>query len=625
MSPNSILLPFNAMQICASKRSVRFLIVVMVLQGALLRASAGSADPYRGLWVGEVTLNYVNEVAVPLDENNSPVAPDPKVPTPTKDKANLRLILHVNGFGQVNLLKDVAVLNRRSGTNTSGVDSDLALVTDETLYGEFPPQPALRVASAVFDFGDSKATEAVDAMIEAVVMAVTNSVATNTANLNSTSGQANAENAATADGSAAGNAVIANSDTEVSYDNFLRSTAANEAAVDKMASSSSLEASTARNAALTAATNLQSLSFFADPRGIEMVLAVSNAVAAVTTGEAKTNAAQNTAASFADLDDGYDRLIAGKQFGDMIAAAAAAAAAAAVAESATTTTISNAVNSNVAVNDARTEAIRIQVTLYRDTRGSNAIAQVTDAIIANAASFLSGTNLNQAVILASADQAGRDALATVVARYQLPSQVPSSDYNTFVRSSVFETNAPTAARAAAKAAILERSTNPLYTLDSLKREAKMAALNAMQDVYAEAARAGRNELPMLGKFGPGEGDPRLTWVVKQTNSIVNLGPPALTGSIRLPARHPTNPFRHRRHPDHTVGYDITRNIRIDFDTASPGPLPRAGFGVERISGTYREEVFGLHKPLGPLQDTGLSVEGTFQLSRISSIDTLNAR
>ena len=33
-------------------------------------ASAQSRD-YRGLWVGQVTLNYANEVTVPLDEDNN--------------------------------------------------------------------------------------------------------------------------------------------------------------------------------------------------------------------------------------------------------------------------------------------------------------------------------------------------------------------------------------------------------------------------------------------------------------------------------------------------------------------------------------------------------------------------
>ena len=38
----------------------------------------------------------------------------------------------------------------------------------------------------------------------------------------------------------------------------------------------------------------------------------------------------------------------------------------------------------------------------------------------------------------------------------------------------------------------------------------------------------------------------------------------------------------------------------------------------------REEILGLHKKLGPAQDVGLRVEGTFELQRLSLIDALNA-
>jgi len=98
--------------------------------------------------------------------------------------------------------------------------------------------------------------------------------------------------------------------------------------------------------------------------------------------------------------------------------------------------------------------------------------------------------------------------------------------------------------------------------------------------------------------------------------------------LYLPANHPTNPFRHRRHPDHTTGINITRVIRFDFDATEGGALESAGYGVNVIRGTYREEIFGLHKPLGPNPDTqpiGLKTEGRFELNRISVIDTLNAR
>jgi hypothetical protein len=200
---------------------------------------------------------------------------------------------------------------------------------------------------------------------------------------------------------------------------------------------------------------------------------------------------------------------------------------------------------------------------------------------------------------------------------------PTVDYNAFVDSSAFAGAPAAAALAAAEAAIQERANNPLYTTASLYAAAKLAAVNALQAAYSQAARVMRTELPLLGEFAPGSGDPRPVGNLAQPS---DLGAAGLEGRIYLPASHPTNPFRHRRHPDHTTGFNIERKIRLDFDGASGDALEAAGYGVDRISGTYREEIFGLHKPLGPdpvNQPVGLKTEGHFQLNRISTIDTLN--
>jgi hypothetical protein len=568
---------------------------------------ADPASPYRGLWAGEVKLNYATEVSVPLDENNVPIAPNPTTPTPTFDQANLRLILHVSSSGKVSLVKDVAILNRNGSTNLVKADSDIALVTDERLYADFPPQPAIRVASAAFDFGDSKATEAVQAIIDAAVNAVSNSISS-TQNIS----------ALTQIGKAAGDAVVYASDTTASFQTLLATTNFNAAAIDKLVGNTNL----AQNS-LLAATNYRNQSlFFADTRGIEMIQAVLGAISSASTPVLKTNEAQNTAASFADFADDYHRFIAGKQFGDMITAAAQAASRAATNAGANSNSISLAVNTNSAVSGARLEALRLKVTLYRDSRGSNAIEQVVAAIVTNAFAMRSNS---LATIQQSAEQVGRDVLATRVARYPVAFQPPTSNYNAFIASALFRTNTATAAKAAATAAVLERQSNILYTPDSIARKARAASIDAMENVLSEAALAVRTELPLAGTFGRGQGDPRLTFVIRQTNVTATLGPPALSGTVVLPANHPTNPFRHRRHPDHTVGFDITRNIRLDFEPAVAGALMRAGVGVDRITGTYREEIFGLHKPLGPQKDTGLRVEGSFELNRISLVDTLNAR
>ena len=98
----------------------------------------------------------------------------------------------------------------------------------------------------------------------------------------------------------------------------------------------------------------------------------------------------------------------------------------------------------------------------------------------------------------------------------------------------------------------------------------------------------------------------------------------LTGSFYLAADHPTNPFRHKWNPIHRHGYAITRALTVRFDSASSSNVVSlAGFGVDRISGSYREEISGLHKALGPGQNIGLIAEGVINLERISLVDVLN--
>jgi hypothetical protein len=571
----------------------------------------------------------VNEVSVPLDENNVPIAPDPNTPTPTGDEAHLRLILHVSGSGQVNLLKDVAILERNplrtsvdnseviditsldlmalgNAVPESPVDSDIALVTDERLYGDFPPQPAVRIASAVFDFGDSRATDAVNAVLEAAVSAVTNSLpAITTLVTNTEAARLTAQNNAAAAALTAANAVVLGADVTAAFSEFLR-TNFTSATVDAIAAAGT-PANEAADERLAAAA-VQALSFYSDPRLTNLVdsvvAAVENAGAAM-----KARVAQNTAASFADVTDNYGRFIAGNLFGEMIDAGAAAAAAAAVMGGADATSIRAAVDADARVDEARFEAIRISVAQYADTRAADAVEAVLDAIIASAVGSLQiQPPPTETVVRSTAAQAGRTALESGVARYPVPEGVPTLDYNEFVASDIYASSAGIASQAAAEAAISETRNNALATLDSVNAAAKAGAANALTSVLSAAARAVRTELPLFGAFGPGESD--------------------LNGTIMLPANHPTNPFRHRRHPDHPTGYDITRNITLDFDGASNDPLARSGFGVDRITGTYREEIFGLHKPLGqdPVNHpVGLKVQGAFELNRISLIDRLNAR
>jgi hypothetical protein len=605
----------------ANNQFIRILILLFAIavpvQGVL-----GQAASTRGLWVGQVTLSRVNEVTIPLNASNVAVAPDPDVATPTSDAAQFRLILHVNGAGQASLLKDVAVL-RRTANNSTAVtsDHDVALVSDERIYGDFPPQPAKRIATAVFDFGDSRASDAVNAVMESAALAAAASVNGSAANFTTTAGRNSAQTAASAAALAAANPVVAGADAADGFRLFLQDHL-NATTVD--AAAAAADPTNALATVRLAATNLQSASFYGDTRGLELVNALLAAIAGGVSTPVRSATAQNVAASYADTADASQRFLAGVSFGTMITSAAATAATVATNSGATLSGIRAAVESDVHVNDAKTEALQLKIPQYSDTRGSNAIAVVLGAIIQ--AAFANGTNSGATLssVQLAAEQAGRDALAASVPRYAVSAQTPTADYNTFIASAEFLACARVAADAAAAGAVSERANSSLYTLASLQGAARAAAINALQSVYSAAARAVRTELPLQGLFGPGLGDPRFTWDIKQTNGVP-LGAAALTTTLYLPANHPTNPFRHRRHPDHVTGFDIRRNIRLDFDGSPTNSLEHAGFGVDQITGTYREEIAGLHKPLGPLQTTGLKVEGRFELNRISLIDTLNAR
>jgi len=104
-----------------------------------------------------------------------------------------------------------------------------------------------------------------------------------------------------------------------------------------------------------------------------------------------------------------------------------------------------------------------------------------------------------------------------------------------------------------------------------------------------------------------------------------LGPGrALVGELVLPKLHPTNPFRHKYHPDHRntnpdnpeYGYEIVRQMTVVFDDTADGQPEIGDYGVRVLSGTYREAIEGLHK-------VPLIAEGTVSLTRISTVGKLN--
>jgi hypothetical protein len=218
---------------------------------------------------------------------------------------------------------------------------------------------------------------------------------------------------------------------------------------------------------------------------------------------------------------------------------------------------------------------------------------------ANGAGAAASSNLTASAVGLSATNG---ALTAVTNSINAPA-IESPNYKTFIGTSSFASAVNTAAAAASATARASLQAGASAT--TAKIQANGAAIQAMTiaNIYSTADTVVMNESLMNGAISPSQ---------------------SLAGTIYLGASHPTNPFKHRRHPDHTIGFPITRAISVQFDSSSSTNAQQiSGFGVDQITGTYREEISGLHKPLGPNQDIGLITEGTVKLSRVSLVDTLN--
>src|SRR5882724_8762802 len=97
-------------------------LVIFFLTTGMIQADVNSTA---GLWVGEVTLNRVNETVNGVNAANQVVSPDPAVTTPVTAPAHLRIIFHVDTNGRAWLLKGVALVNR--STNST---PDIVLLSD---------------------------------------------------------------------------------------------------------------------------------------------------------------------------------------------------------------------------------------------------------------------------------------------------------------------------------------------------------------------------------------------------------------------------------------------------------------------------------------------------------------
>lgn len=102
----------------------------------------------------------------------------------------------------------------------------------------------------------------------------------------------------------------------------------------------------------------------------------------------------------------------------------------------------------------------------------------------------------------------------------------------------------------------------------------------------------------------------------------------LTCSLKVQPNTPTNPFRHKYHPDHDnlnarydgpslrpEAYAVTRDIALVL-APSDTQASAADYGYSVIAGTYQEKFTGLHKE-------PLYVNGTFRLTRVATTGVLN--
>lgn len=84
-------------------------------------------------------------------------------------------------------------------------------------------------------------------------------------------------------------------------------------------------------------------------------------------------------------------------------------------------------------------------------------------------------------------------------------------------------------------------------------------------------------------------------------------------TLRASEDGPTNPYRHKFHPDHAKGRIYSRAVTINFKGGQQAETPS---GTTRITGTYKEVVTGL-------VSYDIQMAGSIVLDRISNVTNLN--
>lgn len=91
---------------------------------------------------------------------------------------------------------------------------------------------------------------------------------------------------------------------------------------------------------------------------------------------------------------------------------------------------------------------------------------------------------------------------------------------------------------------------------------------------------------------------------------------SFTASLSYAADHPLNPFKHHFHPELKAGFDVKRIVTFEFDEEAQDNNNNFDFGITRLTGTYTEQIIGLHK-------LPLFTEGRFVFSKVSDVTSLD--
>ena len=113
--------------------------------------------------------------------------------------------------------------------------------------------------------------------------------------------------------------------------------------------------------------------------------------------------------------------------------------------------------------------------------------------------------------------------------------------------------------------------------------------------------------------------------VDMTGTVGPTG--TLTVTLAMDSDFPTNPYKHKYHPDHDnldaeflnfrpEAFAVSRRIELTFTPEPPDGSAPPDWGDSTLGGVYSERITGVHR-------NSIFVQGTFRLRRDSAVSVLN--